>query len=200
MEAQRFWKWFVDNEDSIWNLDANSALDTIQRRLSEHCEDLEAEISDESDEEEPKRELIISAGGDASLFPAVEDLVANAPKLARWSFIGLKPPRGFDFELDCSVGKIVPEELFFEPMTSNAKPDSIGILVFVPQDLLNEDTEQCIRLVVETGIGERDSSVIEHIAVASMPEDPSPYLSLPQLGDYVKWFRDQHSRSMGNRD
>lgn len=177
----------MTNEDRVWNLesDKDGIVQDVQRELSQYCEDLEIEVSNE---EQGQRELIISAGGDATLFPNVEDLVANAPELARWKILALKPPRGFEFELDCGIGKIVPEELFFEPLSSGAKPNSLGILVFVPEGLVKKDIEQYIRLVVETGLGERDAAVIEHIEVAPMPEDPSPYLALPQLGEYVKWF------------
>ncbi len=92
MKNNNFWKWFLQNEETLYNqLDDNpEEISTqIYEQLSEVHPDLVFDIPFEK--VDTRYEFIISADGDASLFPLVFDFVSDAPVLRFWTVIALRP-------------------------------------------------------------------------------------------------------------
>ena len=70
-------------------LTAERSLDALLEQLHLYCADLYFEMGGFPDEEQ---ELIITAEGQADLFGAVYEVIAEAPILKSWKFIALKQP------------------------------------------------------------------------------------------------------------
>ncbi|WP_404355660.1 hypothetical protein [Methylotuvimicrobium sp. KM1] len=89
-EEQRFWKWFQKNESKIYQFENNQepVLDEISEQLSKYKEGVVFEISQEQN---GKREFIISADGLKELFPAVKTLKEAAPSFKKWSIVAFRP-------------------------------------------------------------------------------------------------------------
>jgi len=195
MTHAEFWARFRQHEKRLRDLQANT-----DRFLGELCEALGAvreglgvEISDE---EHGIRDLMITAGGDATLFDEVKKLVAEAPLLPHWNFIALKPPRGFDFTLELDGVCIAPSDLVFETLACSATPSALGIRVFVPPQMLGEGGLEAVRKVIEIGLGEETAaSSIDHLEIAAEPDSTDQYIPLSDLEAYIEWFQKRSSSS-----
>ena len=187
MTSGQFWSWFVAHEPQLWAIaDRDSEiLEELRAALSAYRRGLCLEVSDE---ERGARELIISAAGDRTLFAAVEALVTEAPGLTRWRFTALKPPRGFGFVLNTRELRLDPKVMVFEPLSNDEDPHALGLRVFVPQATGSAELQEAVSRVVETGIGERALSAIQHIEVASLEGPASEHIPLTDLPAYLDWF------------
>jgi len=120
-------------------------------RIFDMIKSIEPRLGAEVGDSDGIRTVIFSANGFKSLFPLVEKLVQVAPSVEGWHFIALKPPRGFDFTFRFSDGEVEPDGWMFLPMR-----DASGALAI--QVCMNgEDNidEEIVRVVIETGVGER---------------------------------------------
>lgn len=88
---QQFWQWFEDNEAALLAVESGGepVCASLARMLHAVHPDLAWEIGPRA----PRRELVISAGGNRRAFPAVEALAAAAPPLPRWTVVRFRPPR-----------------------------------------------------------------------------------------------------------
>jgi hypothetical protein len=192
--ADRFWSYFLDNEERIWKdrPDISTVVDELKARLVRFCDGLTIELSAE---EAGTRELVVSAEGESELFEAAELLVSRAPSLGRWQFIALKPAAGFTFRTDMDGVQFDPARMKFDPLQSSADPDALAIRVYVPSDLLTDNIDYVLRLILVTGLGERAFVDIEYFDVMPMPRDSEVYIPLLDLPSYVQWHLKRHGRT-----
>ncbi len=188
MTPTEFWDWFLAQEPRLREKTdrEDELLDEIQEALSAYRDGLCLEVSDEED---GTRELIISAGGDACLFGAADALVAHAPRLNRWKFTALKPACGFNFVLETRAARLDPKTMVFEPLANDGDPLALGIRVYLSGRTVSPDAQNAVARVVETGLGERARSEIQHIEVAPLQGSPSEHLLLADLPAYMEWFK-----------
>jgi hypothetical protein len=87
-----FWKWFTTNDARLFAVETDqpAIFDEVSKQLSLVNKDLTFELGPVQD---GKREFVISAGGIASAFPAVEALYSKAPSLSRWEWVKFRPRR-----------------------------------------------------------------------------------------------------------
>jgi hypothetical protein len=144
-----------------------------------------------SEPHEGVNELVITAEGDRELFSLVDRVVAAAPQLGAWQVIALRPPLGFDFEINYEGIKLDPEKLWFMPLAAGSGGEHFGLRIMVPN--LREAEEQtatnAVWVLLDTGLGERQcAEVIEHVEVARLPSmaDTSDYVPLKELPAYLK--------------
>src|SRR5947209_3783752 len=117
MTPKTFANWFNANAERLLASPPGAAADEIAEQISRVNPQLSVEIGDD----EP-RELIVSAGGNPSLFGSVTSLCKMLGG-AGWDIVALKPPRGFEFELTSSRGATIDVAAFrFEPLEANKRP------------------------------------------------------------------------------
>jgi hypothetical protein len=105
-----FWRWFSASEArfrAVSGPDSETLLDELHGHLQDFCSDLYFEIGGAPN---GPVELVISAGGNRSVFPCVRELVALAPQLPGWHFIAFKQPQGFDFTTERNGVVLDPRE------------------------------------------------------------------------------------------
>jgi hypothetical protein len=118
-DIQKFWTWFVQNEQRFWNYDRDNSHDylhEIQEQLAfasdsdEYTIALEfAEISD------TKKRLEISADGVKELFDAVIQIAEAAPELDNWEFVAFRQPALLPFSLNHNNMEFDTSKMFFLP-------------------------------------------------------------------------------------
>lgn len=92
MNNQEFWKWFTSIEEDLFyhvEEDPETYASEIHFQLTSVHPDIVFDIPFEL--VDGKREFILSADGDASLFPVIEDLYSAAPTYERWIIHALRP-------------------------------------------------------------------------------------------------------------
>lgn len=151
---QTFWKWFVDNEDELFNFerDQDVVFDALSDALHLVSEQLTFEFGPKED---GRREFVISADGNRDAFPFVLGLAAAAPRLDRWQVTKFRPRRSLDFELVFDGEKFLPRDLMF-----SIEPDNglAGLTLFMRG--LNDRTHQTFFgiafLFLDHALGEYD--------------------------------------------
>jgi len=187
-----FWNWFEQNETRLltFETDRETILDEISEKLSAYREGIVFEISTEAD---GKREFIVSADGLEELFPAVETLVASAPKLERWSIIAFRPRMDnyARFRLDYEGMTIDPSQLWIQYGVDEGKFD---LVIFHPQ--CNEDNRTFLingtYILLDAALGEyhvvKGIRYIDHEQLPSSPEEEGlrPFSELRTIFDKYK--------------
>lgn len=201
LSPKDFWAWFrsnidkfealVDSDDPFWD-DALGQLQLIHS-------DLWFELSAPS---EAGREFVVTAQGNAELFPLVDTLVALAPPTTGWKFIALKPPSGFDFSLTYEGVRFDPAGMWFMPLSSS-RTTGVGLRIGVP-DLTpgsERQAEAAALVILDTAIGERSAALdIQHVELCDLPPDPDAagFLPLTDLAAFLAFVARQSRRDASN--
>lgn len=180
MDAKKFWSWFEKQAPDLEKQEPEARGAALNERLAELGSAIQVEVILY---EEGPTEIVFTADGDVELFPEIHALVAAAPSRDGWSFVALRPPQGFEFNLDLDgEGVISADTLTFEPLESPQMPGAIGLRVFVEPELAErEDLGDVLWTLLETGIGEERLAQIMHIEVApkDAAQEPVPITVLP---------------------
>jgi hypothetical protein len=188
-----FWSWFASHETSLRAMAGSDdpLWDTALARLRAVHASLAFELSDPV---EGVREFVVTAQGNAELFPLVDAMIAAASPRVGWEFVALKPAMGFDFITTYEGVKLDPREMWFMPLTSSSRPADLGVRIAVPgyTPALRSMLENALMMIVDTGIGERSAAMdIQHVDIEAVPEEPAKrgYIELTDLGPYIAWHK-----------
>jgi hypothetical protein len=135
--------------------------------------------------------LIVTAYGDSSAFDSVRELIRNAPQVKTWRFYGLKPAKGFEFEIRLHVGTTLDASTFkFQPLKSAADQRNLGIRLLVSKaKVVSKKLVEALGLALSTGIGEEAVASIEHVDAVQLTPEAENALSIKDLGAYIAWHR-----------
>jgi hypothetical protein len=189
-KEQRFWQWFVDNSDRIFNfeLDQEAIFDEVSHRMHKVNKSLTFEFSSVKN---GQREFVVSADGIREAFPAVRDLVAAAPALETWIIIAFRQPMEIGFSVKIGDYSLTPDDLWF---SYEVDGDRMGITLYIRD--LSEDNEtiaaQATYILLDSALGEYD--VEERIGFIERKRLPSnlegygliPFASIRQALDNVR--------------
>ena len=191
-----FWYWFRTNADRFRDVEVpekEQLLDEIQDALHRFHPELFFELGGAP---EGPSELVITAEGNAALFPIVEQLVATAPVVPGWQVVAFKQPGGFDFVLHYSGMELDPRNCWCLPLVAKTDPRLLGVRVASPA--YSPDREEAllaaIYVLLDSGLGELAAArSIQHVEVGAVPADPGldGYIPLRELPDYLAWLRNE---------
>jgi len=189
---QIFWKWFQKNESKIYQFEKNreQILDEISEQLSKYKEGVVFEISQEQN---GKREFILSADGLKELFPAVQVLKAAAPRLERWSIVAFRPRMNdyASFKLDYAGKEFDPANIWIYHRIQDGYFD---LIIYQPE-YTEEERNAFISgayILLDMALGEYDVVTgIRYIDHQRLPERPEaeglkPFSELRQIFDEYK--------------
>jgi hypothetical protein len=158
-DIRRFWDWFSSHAQDIW-ANIESDPDHWAFRIHEHLvaihPDLVFDIPFEL--QEGNRELILSADGDASLFPLVDAIHEAAPSIQGWTMHALRPRTDqMDQAIELDGLYLEYEDLFFCEQEEELPLD----LTIYIRGYDNEDQRyiHAYFLLLDTLLGERDAVV-----------------------------------------
>jgi hypothetical protein len=183
-KVDRFWTWFETNRNDLARAGPDDLAERLQSELSHVDERLGVEVA----RDVKGIEVIVSANGNREAFPLVRSLLESAENDEKWTFIGLKPPRGFEFKLDVEGTCVEADKLSFDPLELVKKPKALGIRLFgLDVEGEHHELNDLARLIVETGIGEELAAHIDYIDTrrASQASDALP---IAELQAYVEWY------------
>ena len=188
----QFWKWFQKNESKLFQFekDQEPILDEISEQLSKYKEGIVFEISQENN---GKREFIISADGLKELFPDVEALKDAAPKLDRWSIIAFRPRMKdyANFKLDYAGKEFDPAKIWIYHRIQDGYFD----LIIYHTSFTEEERNAYVSgayILLDMALGEYDVvKGIRYIDHQKLPDNPKdeglmPFSDLRKIYDEYK--------------
>lgn len=188
--ASQFWTWFTGNEQRFRDLDVpekEQLLDELLDKLHAFDADLWFEMGGAPT---GPRELVITAEGNLSAFPALLELCRAAPPIEGWEVVPFKQPQGFEFTTEYEDIVVAPEATWFLPLLSNQDPHTLGLrLAFAHfQSARQQQFFNAAYIMLEAGLGElATAESIAHLEVCLAPSNPEAegYRVLTDLTDYM---------------
>lgn len=191
---ENFWRWFAEHAEEFYetvNEQENIPKDFISL-VSNKLGNLRngffilAGMYDDD-----TAELIITADGNVSIIPFIEELVASAPSIPNWKFTALKPPTNRDdFEVGFSHASLSADNLFFTYKNHSAYPDLIDIDV-VHADITDATKRvftQGIFIFLENYIGEMECiDLIDSIDIKAKHKAKGDLVPMSMLASFLKW-------------
>lgn len=189
-----FWNWFSANEKAFFKTVQSgenihqSFFDKLAPKLDEMHEGiyfLAGMFDDQT------AELVLTSDGAIRNIYAIEELVANAPKIEGWKFTALKPASDInnigityqDFEFS-------KENLKFYPRIHEEYPDEID-LVIVYDHFVEEKKSNIangVYIFLDNYLGELHSvTLIDNLAVTGPENVSEELIPIEKLKDYLIW-------------
>ena len=174
--AATFWPWFAQNEPRLAStVKANPAavMDEIQRHLWEQEPKLLVELSVMPEPGRPHG-LVISAGGDAALFPAVQRLVASAPTLGSFELIAFRPRHDPELDLTVDGRKVSPGDFLFRETGRHGGKVDVELAI---EGLTPANHDVLVRaafMLIDAVLGEYDAELrVGNIEFTPAPDPPT---------------------------
>ena len=187
MDNNKFWQWFLENEDRIFNIedDMISTFDAISIELKKINEDISVDFGPVG--VDGVREIVVTAGGIRSAFPALVDLVDSAPAMKRWKVTKFRQREPTLLDVEFSGTEVKAENVHYAIVRDSA-PTRLGILLFFEN--YREDQKAIFGnigyLFLDQAIGEFD--VETRVGVIELFDRSSKYFSnarpLAELGEH----------------
>ena len=136
-------------------------------------------------------ELIVTADGNVSVIPFIEELIALAPVISNWRFTALKPPTDRDdFEVGFSQASLSADNLFFTYEAQEEYPDLIDIEVVHEgiTDATKRLFTQGVFIFLENYIGEMECiNLIDSIDVKATHKAEGELIPMSKLASFLRW-------------
>jgi hypothetical protein len=185
----KFWKWFVAQEDRLFHFerDQEAVFNELARELQRVHPELTFEFGPEHG---GARDFVVSAGGIKTAFPAVEALVAAAPKLPKWRIVAFRPRRSPLHDIELGGVSVKAENVRFSLIRHDGK---IGVLLFLPGYSEAEKTTygQIGYLLLDEALGEYDVEMKVGVIEFHPLSEASPTKSYP-LEELAEFFDERH--------
>lgn len=199
-----FWKWFAQNEKQIIKALISDYEEEVMTTLNQKLSNVSTRIGFfyELQNTNPiKLKLTISSKGYSKLFPKIDALVQQAPKLEMWNFQALVQPvtdtTKYQQETDAPYdyrGIILKiSEMYFTLLELNTVQKKIKIKVYLNHYYLYKNDPHCYE-AVEMCIMDITGEVFyrRHISsfeLAQMPNSPKKMTPLHELLHTVETLR-----------
>jgi hypothetical protein len=181
-----FWAWFANEQSKLRNIPPGEVAEIVFPRLRKIHSGIGVEVTFDG----PKPELVLTAYGDANLFPLIRQIVATTPSPLDWNVVALKQARGFAFKVRFDQSSIEVSQLPFEPLVSPSDSKFFGVCLFFP-NLHQSEAERLhmARVILMSGLGEERMSKIDQIDTADIGQAPPDPLRLAELEAFLDWRR-----------
>lgn len=151
---ENFWKWFIQREAEFFKFDSENEAqrEKLFDLLAAEIQKVNRSLTFEFGGQGIARELVISAGGIKSAFPAVISLTKAAPPLERWKITAFRPRRDTGHVIQDGDTVVDPAEVQFTLLDNGERA---GIYLFFP-GMKNDDVayQQIGYLLLDNALGE----------------------------------------------
>jgi hypothetical protein len=192
---EKFWNWFSENEKNLRNFESNP--DKYLNEILTKGKSIESGLAFEL--EPPTDGIInmtISADGVKELFPLVEEIVSNSPKINGWNFIAFRQRMSQEqvkgMILKSENHELNPSEMKFFPMLEGNNLDIIIYIKGVTEENYNQVAYGGL-LLLDNILGEYDCvTKVRSYDFHNMPtteqelNELKPLLELAEYVDKVK--------------
>ncbi len=171
-----FWRWFLTAEARLRDAHGGdaAALEAAVNEIGDRLRRVHPELCFEYGRaDDGVFELILSAGGIRSLFPAVAALKQAAPEIPGWRIVGFRPRKESCVRVQLGEAVLEPEGLWYR-LTQDADHADLDLFV---DGLTAENLEGlggAAFLMLDAALGEYDVATrIGAIDFDALPEDPA---------------------------
>ena len=191
-----FWRWFSLHEaEFLPDVPDEGVMLTVNRKLQGLVTGLTAEMETN---DQGKRTLVLSTGGNKKLIGLVLKMVSQAPKLKWWQVKALRQRKPGHVEINLKGIRLSSDQLFYQ---SKHHDRSLSIKVYGPQiDPENDACEEALKLLLQYLVGEyeliswiKEVKLIHFEWGESRKEDLKPLIHLfnevDKYGIYDSEFR-----------
>ena len=202
-DTEGFWTWFRQNESALWPVFTavfegsegdDAANDALAAALTKFHPGLVFEVGRAQD---GLLDLVISADGDFSRFPAVLELVGKSQTSKKFIVTAFRQRRA-GLSLSIHGEEFQDETVRFHMLPSQSHDGKFDLTIFMGQSSL--DSEQLARaafILLDTTIGEYDmETLIGAVEVCRSPPASDgqllPLSELPRILDEGLLLRTQH--------
>jgi hypothetical protein len=151
-----FWQWFIAHSKELNRLEdaRGPLLDSLAAALHSVSPELTFELG--PSETGAPRQLVLSADGIRSAFPAVESLYRTAPRLSEWRFIKFRPRRAPLNNLTLGRDQFEPANARY--LLVKDEPGKVGIVLFLEHYSSNRHDvfAKAGYLILDEALGEYD--------------------------------------------
>lgn len=189
-----FWKWFQENESTFFYVVKNHGnVDKVFfKKLSPKLKQIRNDIFFVTGMcEDDQAELILTPDGQIDNIVFVEELVAAAPKIARWKFTALKPPMGIDnVKISMSGLDFSDENIHFYANELPNFPDEIDLTI-VYDDFTKAQEAKAINgvyIFLDNFLGELNFiEKIDSLKITAPSDDQPELVPIEKLKQYLNW-------------
>ena len=172
-KEDKFWNWFIKNEEYIYkNVDNLELRDAIFDDITEHFQEIDENLTFEFSpiHENGIREFSISADGIKESFSAVENLISKSPKLNNWKFNAFRQRvPGDHIALNFGEYNISYDDIYFRYSTAD---NQLGIELNIRNFDESGTMQNAIYILLDGLLGEYDVTVnIDWIEWVKLDED-----------------------------
>jgi hypothetical protein len=203
-QIKSFWNWFEANEMQILeaftqNIEHDETFKILNKKLNYVSKRI-GFILIGSKSKTAKIKLIITAHGYKKLFPKVNGLIKNAPKLNNWEFQAFIQPKidlevfkqGMDKPYIFQDFELKTSELYFKPLEFNTFKKNMKIVVYLKNykyHFDNDSIDEAVYIIIQDLIGEENfKKTIDLVQLAQLPENPKNLVHLYELQEYIDFL------------
>lgn len=182
---ERFWCTFAVHRADLERIESaeSPAYDNLLESLQRIDEGLYLEFCTTPG----ANELIISAEGDADLFPLVDEVVRQAPAMDDWAVFALKPKIGFPAATRWEGTNVTIGDVLVLPVFRNTGEMGLRLYVHGLTEANKTDIHNALLRALDHGLGERRfAECVESTWVYSAEDAPSQAFRLPELDAYLE--------------
>lgn len=178
-----FWRSFLDHKSDLGRLESDDdpVYDTILASLQKIDPGLYFAFCTEPG----ANEFIVTAEGKEELFPLVEEIVREAPRVEDWQVFALKPKLGFPETTRCQDVEVAIEAVRVLPVSD---PDEgLELRLYVPglSEKNSDAIHSALLQALDSGLGERRfAERVKATAIFVVEEAPVEAFPLPELDQY----------------
>lgn len=189
-----FWSWFRQNEKNLrqFESDPQKFLSGLTNEINKIQKGLIIEL------EPPQKGIInmtISANGDKDLFPAVQAIVAKAPKITGWNIIAFRQRVPIEdvkkMRIKAAGQELNPSQMKFYPLIEGKKLDIIVYVAGITEENFDKIAYGGL-LLLDHLLGEYDCVTkvrsYDFHEMPVRPEELQRLLPLPELVPYLDRF------------
>ena len=203
-QIKSFWNWFEANEMQILeaftqNIEHDETFKMLNKKLNYVSKRI-GFILIGSKSKTAKIKLIITAHGYKKLFPKVNGLIKNAPKLNNWEFEAFIQPKtdlevfkqGMDKPYIFHDFELKTSELYFKPLEFNTFKKNMKIVVYLKNykyHFDNDSIDEAVYIIIQDLIGEENfKKTIDLVQLAQLPDNPKNLVHLYELQEYIDFL------------
>ena len=188
-----FWNWFSQNADPFY------AVVKAHKDVEEKFLDKVIPVLKQIDEsffclvgmyDDNTAEMVITTDGIIGSIVFAEEIVAAAPSLPRWKFTALKPPLGFEMNINMDGYEFSNQNLSFINNNLPGYPDEIDITL-----VHNDYTEENKNIIgngsliyLDNALGELNAvSLIDNISISGPSAEKRELIPITKLNEFLVW-------------
>ncbi len=188
IKEEGFWKWFEVHSKQYLNFDPSKNQEKLFSELASQLSKIHPDLCFEFgiSKKPSKRELVISAGGIKSAFPAVQKIVETAPDMPDWKIIAFRQRKGGNtIYVDGVILK--PEDVRF---ISDSGKNKVDITMYIKGYKRGSGYDTAAYLMLDDVLGEYDVEMylgeIERTELTERVERAQSITTLPLIIDELK--------------